>query len=59
MPLPVPFLGFIGGYFTHVETPVEFTVQREDIEKNHEIGTYLSALEEHQSQKGLLQSIFK
>jgi predicted lipase len=27
IPFPVPFLKFIGGYFTHVETPIDFTSQ--------------------------------
>ncbi len=45
MPLPVPFLKLIGGFFTHVETPIDFTTQEEDIEKNHLIVTYLRALE--------------
>lgn len=46
MPFPVPFLGFIGGYFTHVDVPVEFTTQLEDVEKNHGIATYVNALKE-------------
>ncbi len=44
MPLPVPFLGFFGGYFTHVETPVDFTVQEESNERNHDLRTYRAAL---------------
>jgi triacylglycerol lipase len=44
MPLPAPFLGFLGGYFTHVDTPVDFTVQEESNEKNHDLGTYRAAL---------------
>jgi triacylglycerol lipase len=44
MPLPVPFLGFFGGYFTHVETPVDFTVQEESSERNHDLQTYRAAL---------------
>ena len=58
IPFPVPFLRFIGGYFTHVETPVEFTIQHEDVEKNHSIDTYLKALEPATEKKGLLRSIF-
>jgi triacylglycerol lipase len=59
IPLPVPFLGFIGGYFTHVETPIDFTIQEEDLEKNHVIGTYLSALREDRDRKGFLRNLFK
>lgn len=44
LPLPVPILGVIGGYFNHVKTPVDFAIQEEDLEKNHVIETYLSAL---------------
>ena len=44
MPLPVPFLGFFGGYFTHVDTPVDFTAQNDSNERNHDLKTYLSAL---------------
>lgn len=58
MPFPVPFLGFLGGYFTHVETPVEFTRQEEDVEKNHDLATYLNALRADTDRKGLLRSIF-
>jgi triacylglycerol lipase len=59
LPFPVPFLSFIGGFFTHVEEPVEFTTQEEDAEKNHDIGTYLSSLEVADSQSGFFKSIFK
>ncbi len=59
IPFPVPFLGLIGGYFTHVETPVEFTVQKEDVEENHDIGTYLEALKSCAKRRGLFGSIFK
>jgi triacylglycerol lipase len=45
-PLPVPFAGFIGGYFSHVATPVDFTVQKNDLDKNHNIELYLEALKE-------------
>ncbi|MGA2508384.1 MAG: lipase family protein [Chitinispirillaceae bacterium] len=44
IPFPVPFLGIIGAYFTHVDDPVEFTVQEEDVDKNHDVETYLKAL---------------
>jgi len=58
VPFPVPFLGVVGGYFTHVEAAVDFTTQREDVEKNHEIGTYLEALESRDTGRGLLGQIF-
>jgi len=59
IPLPVPFLGFIGGFFTHVETPIDFTVQEEDLEKNHVIETYITALKEDRKTQGFLRSLFK
>jgi hypothetical protein len=59
MPFPVPFLGFLGGYFTHVETPIDFTVQREDLEKNHDLETYLEALKVDTGRRGLLRYLFK
>jgi predicted lipase len=59
IPFPVPFLGFIGGYFTHVETPVDFTTQREDLDKNHAIDTYLSAMREAGKGEGMFRSLFR
>jgi triacylglycerol lipase len=59
LPLPVPFLGFIGGFFTHVETPVVFTVQEEDPEKNHIIETYLAALKADPGRKGFWRNLLK
>jgi len=58
MPFPVPFLGFLGGYFTHVETGVEFTLQLEDAEKNHQMNTYRQALAAVTGKRGLLRSLF-
>jgi hypothetical protein len=55
----VPFLGFIGGFFTHVETPIDFTIQEEDLEKNHVIETYLTALEGDREKQGFLRNLFK
>jgi triacylglycerol lipase len=57
LPLPVPFLGVIGGYFTHVDTPVDFTEQEEDLEKNHDMSTYLAALEAAPRPRGLLSRL--
>ncbi len=39
LPFPVPFAAF-GGYFTHVDRPVVFTTQLDDVEKNHGVVTY-------------------
>jgi triacylglycerol lipase len=58
MPFPVPFLGFLGGYFTHVETAVDFTLQQEDVEKNHEMNTYMHALKTDTDRRGLLRGLF-
>ncbi len=44
VPFPTEFAGFLGEYFSHVETPILFTIQHKDIEKNHIIETYISAL---------------
>lgn len=44
VPFPSRFAGFFGGYFSHVETPVVFTVQENDNIKNHQMATYLAAL---------------
>ena len=59
IPFPVPFLSFIGGYFTHVETPVEFTFQSEDAGRNHHMETYLSALKAAPPRKGLFAYLFR
>jgi len=59
LPFPVPFLSFIGGFFTHVDEPVEFTTQKEDAEKNHEIGTYLTSIEAAASRRGFFKQLFK
>ena len=53
IPLPAPIAGVLGGYFSHVDTPVDFTVQHDDLEKNHDMATYLSALKASREQKGL------
>jgi triacylglycerol lipase len=54
IPLPAPIAGVVGGYFSHVDTPIDLTVQQEDLEKNHSMQTYLSALKSSKAQKGLL-----
>ncbi len=45
IPLPIPLAGIVGGYFSHIDTPVDFTLQADDIEKNHAMQTYIEALE--------------
>ena len=59
IPLPVPFAGVLGGFFTHVDTPVDFTSQEETLEKNHLMQTYIRALRESRPQRGLLGSLFR
>ena len=58
VPFSAPFLGFLGGYFTHVDTPVDFTVQKENAEDNHHINTYRAALAGARP-KSLLGSLLK
>jgi triacylglycerol lipase len=53
LPLPIPFGPLAGGYFSHVDTPVDCTVQGNDIEINHHIDTYLAALQENVGRHGL------
>jgi triacylglycerol lipase len=53
IPLPVPLAGIVGGYFSHVDTPVDLTVQEGDLEENHSMGTYLSELKRSMRRKGL------
>jgi triacylglycerol lipase len=54
IPLPIPLAGIAGGYFSHVETPVDITVQKDDLKENHGMDTYLSALNGPGSRKGFL-----
>lgn len=58
IPLPVPFAGLLGGFFTHVETPVDFTTQEENLEKNHGMAAYLAALDAGKARKGFLETLF-
>jgi triacylglycerol lipase len=53
IPPPAPIAGSLGGFFSHVETPVGFTLQFEDVAKNHDIKTYLSALRDSKVKSGL------
>jgi triacylglycerol lipase len=44
IPPPVQFLGFIGSYFSHVDTPIVFNDQQNDLAKNHDVHTYIKAV---------------
>jgi triacylglycerol lipase len=57
VPPPAPIAGALGGYFSHVDTPIGFTVQAEDVVKNHDIKTYLSALQDSRVEKGILDKL--
>ncbi len=59
LPLPVPILGIVGGYFSHIETPVDFNIQENDSEKNHRIETYLSALMAAQEQNRMWRKVLR
>ncbi len=52
IPLPIPLAGFVGGYFSHVDTPVDFNLQADDVEQNHAMSSYKAALQA-QVKKGL------
>jgi triacylglycerol lipase len=52
IPFPAPVAGIVGGYFSHVDTPVDFTVQANDLDRNHQIDTYLDELERAENQAG-------
>ena len=57
IPPPIPIAGNIGGYFSHVDTPVDFTTQEEGSEKNHNINTYLSALKDAKAKRGFFYKL--
>ena len=57
IPLPAPIAGIVGGYFSHVDTPVDMTIQKDDLEQNHSMRTYLAALAETRGRKGLFGKI--
>lgn len=42
LPLPMPFVS--SGYYSHVDTPVDFNVQKDDLSVNHSMDTYISVL---------------
>jgi triacylglycerol lipase len=45
IPLPVEAPLLPSGYYSHVETPVDFTMQGNSVGVNHSMDTYLAALE--------------
>ncbi len=57
IPPPAPIAGTFGGFFSHVDTPVGFTIQEDDLVKNHDIKTYLSALRDSKSKMGILNKL--
>jgi triacylglycerol lipase len=57
VPPPVPVVGNIGGYFSHIETAVDFTWQENDIVKNHKMEKYLEEIEN--AKEGLLLRIIR
>ena len=57
IPLPVPIAGIVGGYFSHVDTPIDMTVQKDDLEQNHDMRTYLDALARSRGRNGLFEKI--
>ncbi len=59
IPFPVPFLGFIGGYFTHVDASVDFSAQKESVDGNHALETYVAALREGGMGRGFFASLFR
>ena len=58
IPFPVPFAGVFGGYFSHADAPVVLTVQKNDIEQNHSIATYVAALRAGDRRRGWIAKLF-
>lgn len=58
IPFPIPFGSLVGGYFSHVDTPVDFTIQHNDIEENHSIHTYVDELNKSKNRGSLLKRFF-
>jgi triacylglycerol lipase len=59
IPLPIPIIGSLGGYFSHVDIPVDFTIQSNDISKNHEMDTYIEEIQKVKVNKNILQLLFR
>jgi len=57
IPLPIPIVGSLGGYFSHVDIPIDFTFQANDIVKNHDMSTYIDEIQKAEVKKHLLQLI--
>jgi triacylglycerol lipase len=59
IPFPAPIMGKIGGYFSHVDTPIDINVQKEDLEQNHNMKTYLERIVEDRIPKGLFKTLLR
>jgi triacylglycerol lipase len=57
IPLPIPIVGAVGGYFSHVDTPVDMTIQKDDLGKNHSMQTYLSKMNEWRTHQGFFNKL--
>jgi triacylglycerol lipase len=58
IPFPTPIMGKIGGYFSHVDTPVDINAQKEDLEQNHNMKTYLESLSEYSGLRRVFRKLF-
>jgi triacylglycerol lipase len=58
VPFPIPLAGLVGDYFSHVDSPVDCTIQDKDLEKNHDMKTYLAALGQARSRRGFFRKLF-
>jgi triacylglycerol lipase len=59
IPLPIPIIGSLGGYFSHVDIPIDFTFQSDDISKNHAMETYIDEIQKVKANRNILQLLFK
>ena len=57
IPFPIPIIGPLGGYFSHIDTPVDFTRQENDIVNNHKMATYLEEL--RNEKEGMIKRILR
>jgi triacylglycerol lipase len=55
VPPPTPIAGKIGGYFSHVDTPIDMNVQTNESGQNHHMNTYLTTLKECVRNRSLLE----
>jgi triacylglycerol lipase len=62
VPPPVQLPLNLGGYYSHVDTPIMFNDQENSVDGNHKIATYIKNLEEakepSKTLKGILKRIF-